>query len=463
MAPLKKRSASPSKTPPWSRSFWDPQVAALSIPIDSGPLARKYESALKTLRSKLGRQAPKSLCVIDLSGSSGAIVAGWELNTPLQIASMAKLALLVAAFQLRDDVRAVVQSGRYQKWKEVVPALKGAWGKSKSSDFKSLSMMPEFDRIFDTERFDAGADPLPEFRTLWPSIAKHSRYKVKHLEWLGAAHRLPRPPKPPETLKKSDPKKYDRDSKKYESDFKKFYDETLYPIPFWELLQLTIKWSDNEAASACTSLLGLPFIWAVLHQLGLYNERQQSGLWLGNRYRPLFGSEKFRAPGTSKTKPIGKRSSEPSEDGDDSDDATSTQVGTAWTTALVFAALAQGVLFQHNNNLAISPLEFSPGDVASQSVPENFYMFAERASARAFGTTGMHLSKIGILGAVKSECAHLLYLAQPDAPADAGTPTPATSPLTGRSVVVAALQSDSETLTSLGNSVLDIVQKLQPG
>src|SRR5213595_3914629 len=93
---------------PWSRSFLDPKAAAVTLDFARGPATARYDAEIKRLRTQLGR-TPESLCIIDMSGSGAPVMAGWELDKPLQIASMAKLALLLAAAQLRDDVQSVVQ------------------------------------------------------------------------------------------------------------------------------------------------------------------------------------------------------------------------------------------------------------------------------------------------------------------------------------------------------------------
>jgi hypothetical protein len=100
-------------------------------------------------------------------------------------------------------------------------------------------------------------------------------------------------------------------------------------VPFTELLQLTIKWSDNEAASACLSRLGLPYVWAVLTQTGLYDDKKQTGLWLGGPYRPLFNSKAFRSPGTSKAVRIGSSAAATNDEAHPAQNATATQVGSA--------------------------------------------------------------------------------------------------------------------------------------
>jgi Beta-lactamase enzyme family len=447
---------------PWSRSFLDPKAAAVSLNFSSRSATAKYDAAIKKLRTQLARP-PESLCVIDMSAPGAPILAGWNLDRPLQISSMAKLALLVAAAQLRDDVQATVRWAGITKWRDVVPALTRAWQKGKAPEFKALGAgavgsLPMFDVIFDSERFDAAADAVPEFRSRWPNLAKHERFGAAEFGWVDAVASTERPTKPPASLKDRDPKAYDRQNQKYIADFMAFYDNVLAPVPFVELLLLAIKWSDNEAASACLSRLGLPFVTAVVRHMGLYDERAQHGLWLGNVYRPLYGSKAFRSPGRPQGKPVFHRIG--ANAGDDEEAPTSTQVGTARICCLLLAVLVQGTLFEHSNELVLDYLEFRLDDVLDNNIPDNYTLFGSEMTREKKGKTLMHLSKIGILGDVSSDCAYLLHVADASAKASDGSVATPDAALLSRSVAACALHGTDEAVADAGKGILETSDRL---
>src|SRR5688572_12974408 len=172
--PLLGQSNAPkSDVPPASRSFKRPDEAAVTLPIERAEVRHgPYDKALKLLQRTLGAAAPKGFCVIDLTNTKNApVAAGWEIDKPLQIASMAKLAALYAIFQLREDLRAIVDWAQIAKHKPetksdaLLKAVKEAWTKSPSPALRNLAKNdrgPEIDRMFDLRAFAKGVTDYPE-------------------------------------------------------------------------------------------------------------------------------------------------------------------------------------------------------------------------------------------------------------------------------------------------------------
>lgn len=449
---------------PFSRSLVDAKSAAVTVEPATGPAAARYQAEIKKMQGGAGKGLA-SLCVVDSSGPGRPIVAGWNIDEPMQVASMAKLALLLASGQLRDDVQLITRWAGLTKWRDVAPAVRAVWAKSKSAEFRALAtglptQLPQFDVIFDGERFDAGADAVPELRSAWPTVQRHGRLIGAHYRDLVVVHTYPRPDPVDPKLQTSNPKEYDRLTNQRRAAFTSLYDDILAKVPFAELMQLTIKWSDNEAASACLSRLGLPYVWAVLRQTGLYDDKKQAGLWLGGLYRPLFDSKVFRSPGQTKPVRIGSAAAATDDEAHPAQNATSTQVGTARQCSTLLAALDQGVLFQYSSQWAIDLLEFRVGQVVSGILPANFYLFLRYVQGD-FTQTLMMLSKIGILGSVYSEAALLAHLPKEASPPDGGRPGPDPNQLAGRSLIVTALQAKgSDTLTALGSALVEVSDRL---
>jgi Beta-lactamase enzyme family len=426
---------------PQSATFFDQARATLSL---TPKLTEDYKTRfgqlkarLDALRAKLGEKAPQSVCVFDLTASTAPLIYGWNLGTQLQIASIAKLAVLYAAFQLREDVRAVCSWGGIRESKKLKSALSSAWSSAPDPVIKELAPLPgasypELEKIFDFDSFDSRGDVLPQFRSSYKASSRDGRYGPDYFSEVGvlSGNRCPK--------NKSD--------QKYQKCYDDRYKE-LSKVPFNELLHLMAHWSDDEAATACISLLGLPLIQAMLRHRGLFSD-SAGGVWLGEVYREQVGKS-FRPITASKAVKL--------DSGDRSKFAESNQTGTADSLAMLLAALIRGDLLGDGSAQMRAMIDFSPSmrELAGDSIPENAYLFRNLRPAPK-----TYESKIGILGKVYSEVAYVVVPGLPQI--RLRQEDPVLQPPERAFVCVALQAMGADVLRQIGSETYDIVDEINP-
>ncbi len=442
--PSSPAPATPLPGLPQSRTFFDPKRANIVTNFVTQSSVR-HDALVRSIQVRLGDRAPKSLCLIDMSDSADRPVqAGWEIERMVFIASVAKLAALYAAFQLREDLRAVVTWSGARTFEQATQGLRRAWRSAPSPSVKALadapaSDLPEIEQIFDVEAFDGGATPSPEFRSAYGAAAQQGKYPADFYAEVGQLHQHKCPQTRPD-----DPD----EAKRYEACYAARY-AALAKVQFNELLHLMTRWSDNEAASACISRLSLPFIKAMLSHSGLLTG--QTGLWLGGVFRQLYGKS-FRVPGTSVDVPVippvdpkAKRSKTKEKPPADEQKTTSTQAGNARALAILLATLVRGDLLPTGQNQMTATLDFSP-IIQLAATPDNAYLFSQHRPSPT-----RYLSKIGIAGQRFSEAAYLLGKGSP--PLRTSVSEPIAPPPT-LSYVAVALQAPGEAaLTETGEQL----------
>jgi hypothetical protein len=173
---------------------------------------------------------------------------GWNQDKECLLGSLGKIAILYAAFQLRDDVRtALAQPG--VDWDNLDARLRKMWADSCVEGLPTTAgKAPYLDRIFKRDTDPAefqGFDGLgipPNF--VLPPDAVIGRLDDTHeLEYEMHASRL-----------------------QYMQRWAQLLD-----LNFAEQLWLVSRWSDNAAATICAATIGMPYIFALMKNSGLYS------------------------------------------------------------------------------------------------------------------------------------------------------------------------------------------------
>jgi hypothetical protein len=159
-----------------------------------------------------------------------------------RIASTGKLAILIAAVQLRDDVRKVMATGFITTRDEIDSLFSTIWTRSKDPAVRKISGAANTPRI--STIFDVPTMP-PNFVGAMVPLDKQKMSDIADatLEWTGVPD-----------------------------------------LSFWELLFLAAADSQNVAATACVSEIGVPYMKAIQRAYGLYDRGKGMHMLLGSGY-----------------------------------------------------------------------------------------------------------------------------------------------------------------------------------
>ncbi len=197
----------------------------------SGPLHTELQKAAKTPFPNMG------LALADLTlGARVGCYGGWNDEQQFYTGSQPKIAILLAAFRLRERARASGKSGKNsddlfaqieKDWKPVVEKAVP----SKPADF------PKLKRILTV------ADPA----------------NPATIDFAGGA------------------KSWDALDKAHDNGFDGSFG-------FLDRLKLSIGWSDNSASGSCVADLGRQYLNGAVASEGLFDTASQTGLWLSGNY-----------------------------------------------------------------------------------------------------------------------------------------------------------------------------------
>lgn len=182
---------------------------------------------------------------------------GWNQDTECDLGSLGKISIVYAAFQLRDDVRQALAQPHVNA-ANIDAKLRQMWGDSCVAELPTTAgKAPYLDRIFDFT-----LDPV-DFRGYDPlKIGIPLDFTI-----------------PPGTDQLDDVHELE-----YETDPNIRWAQLL-DLNFAQQLWLTSRWSDNAAATVCAAAIGMPYIFAVLKNSGLYRDSGSgSGLRLLKAY-----------------------------------------------------------------------------------------------------------------------------------------------------------------------------------
>ncbi len=212
--------------------------------------------------------------VVDFTASL-ATPKVWLLNpnNSFRIASTGKLAILLAAVQLRDDVRKANTTGVLTTPALFDEAFAKVWTRSKDAGVKTIaaarSTPPRISTIFDLSQSP------PDFRGAAVAIDK------KKMSDIGDR---------PNGLPWSE----------------------VPDLTFWELMNLTGTQSDDVAATACVSEIGVAYMKAIQRAYGLYDRSQGMHMLLGAGYSWLdVTAPVTRATGAPKYRKLTDQESNP--------------------------------------------------------------------------------------------------------------------------------------------------------
>jgi hypothetical protein len=224
----------------------NPSSAPLPKPINStGSLSSKLNPiAQKTRFKDLG------IGVVDFkNGFDNPKVWLHNGDKPWRIFSSGKLSILLAAVQLRNDVRKVIKEELVATPEDLDTLFSKIWKRSKESKIRDIATndcTPRVSTIFDFDKDPIDFDGWDKILSAGPDRTRltgpppHFDY---HLNW--------------------------KDAPKF---------------TFWERLWMTGARSDNLAATTCISEIGVPYLKAVQRAYGLFNPAKGMHLLLAGIY-----------------------------------------------------------------------------------------------------------------------------------------------------------------------------------
>lgn len=214
-----------------------------------------------------------------------AAYAGWNDNTNLEIASMAKLLPLYAAFQLRSDLRCVYKKLKKQNSSPQMTELKAEAERL----YKPISIIRDVSKIFTIDSDTVDFKKIKENDTVndgVPRVLEDFDYKEngKFANFEEKDFVTDAPLESPylsdaylsliHGLGEEGPTKNEQKHK-----------EKISKIKFHEHLRLMAGWSDNYAASLVVDALGYEYMWNLSLRSGLYQPSiPRGGLFLASNY-----------------------------------------------------------------------------------------------------------------------------------------------------------------------------------
>jgi len=237
---------------------------------------------------------PLDVALIDFSGARPLIAMSSQPDHTTLIASLAKLAILYAAFQVRQDVRDVLRKNAGIRSATALKAkLREFWaGTSSPHRLKEIARRPDVGRIEYILDLSELSQPQPNpDRIDFLGIAYCGLDQLQtdfsvDANTLGAMRKLDGFPH----------------SLNSAGNWR-----NMGRLTFAERLWMTIAWSDNVAASTCIWDIGLPYIQALMYESGLFDGSH--GLYLTRNFIPSppeghgtrFGSTHGHFPPTTGT------------------------------------------------------------------------------------------------------------------------------------------------------------------
>ena len=249
---------------PTTATFRTPEDASLVKKLGAtrdAALDRELELVVSRLPKP---QRPAAISFIANPAGSKPRQGGWHDQDEHFVASMAKLALGVAACQLRDDLRASADLTKARTLRDAWTGLKAHWAGSPSSLVQRLARMrdsalPRYARVFDVSFNVTGLPSDLDFDADSPAQRNGAFTDADFA-----------------------------DLQKLNDGMHGVSNAAAYKIlvgrRFLDVLHLALRWSNNWAASACLDVLTVNYVMTCLAQLGLFAPGAQRGLHLGGWY-----------------------------------------------------------------------------------------------------------------------------------------------------------------------------------
>src|SRR5450631_1785427 len=210
----------------------------MPVPIPIGPLVPllipdpDLDARLRPIAAKA---SPGGLAIVDLNPTGiVARLGSARVMQQFYVASVAKLAIMVSAFLLREQLKAFGLSISATRASDLMTQFDAAYRRSISTRFRAAPDFPNLSSVFSVQDRKSTLESWSvDFKVDQP------------------------PPKNPSPGTKMPPK-----------------------VGFSDRLTLTIGVSNNAAASSCILDIGFQYIHGAMEDLGLFNPTT-GGLWLG--------------------------------------------------------------------------------------------------------------------------------------------------------------------------------------
>jgi hypothetical protein len=196
-------------------------------------------------------------------------VALWKPDDPVLIASMGKLAILYAAFQLLEDVRTIARTfPTTTAASEVNAELRNAWAAAGAARLATIANSPHIARL----------EHIFDFRPLEGVPRRPGDIHFLGMRRCGISDIRQDFPVDSETVNLARRLEGLPHGLNSASNVR-----TIAGLSFAERLWMTTVWSDNIAASSCIWDVGLGYIQALMYDSGLFSD-DRSGLWLSRTF-----------------------------------------------------------------------------------------------------------------------------------------------------------------------------------
>jgi hypothetical protein len=238
---------------------------------------------------------PLCLGIVDLDAARDPVTglydfAGWNLDVQHTIGSCAKVLAMYAAFQLRDDVRALIRSTPGLHQANLADKLKDAWRAATTSALQKVGRqgrMPRLAQIFDLGALPVDAAAAAAAPATDPAAIDFAGFANCGVpaDFASTSAAIAAAQGSPITALASELETFHQHEYGSGRAVEKDMWEKLAQMPFGHRLWLTTAWSDNAAATTCATDVGFDYIDALMSASGLYNPARNIGARLSMTYK----------------------------------------------------------------------------------------------------------------------------------------------------------------------------------
>jgi hypothetical protein len=301
------------KYTPLTPSVMDPKIYDGS---ENYKIAPKLQDCLKDVMKKANFR-PIKVALVDLTKSrmQPELAGSFDFKKQVFVASVAKIAAMLAAFQLRQDLRAARRiKGVDKTLAQLFASVRDDWAATQRDprklvlggrvELKELKS-PQLDSNFGPRwpiaiDFNSTGESAAQLQTIVDEVLLSKEYKAlekaeneataaasKDATTRAAAKKKLAEAR--QALEKAKRTKQPEGKKKFDA------------LGFWERLGITVAGASDYAASTIVRDVGFPYIASTLLQSGLYDTSRGGGLWLGADYvrivwrGPLAGGDAISA------------------------------------------------------------------------------------------------------------------------------------------------------------------------
>jgi hypothetical protein len=208
---------------------------------------------------------------------------GWNDDKQKFGASLVKVAAMTAAFALRDAVQRAAKDQAAEGAEELFKLIGSNWKEEVSKAFPEGK--PDFPNLLGSNL--AGSKLTGIFAAV--AAGNEGQWTIDFTsKEIPAATDDPLGARDPNERRKEYSRIHDAPKNKKPKDLK-----------FRERMEFMIDWSDNWFAGTCIDDLGFQYINKCMGSLGLFDPKQQRGLWLSSNYDGRSWGKKPQPPGNT--------------------------------------------------------------------------------------------------------------------------------------------------------------------